>query len=130
MIEKKGSETKILDASNRFYTLIPHDFGLKAPTLLNKPELIKEKTDMLNNLLEIEIAYSIIKTDDSSNEDPIDQHYKRLKCEMELLEKETEEYKRLLTYVANTHAATHSSYALNVKEIYLVSLPHCAQAGF
>lgn len=35
------SESLILDACNRFYTLIPHDFGLKKPTILNKKELIK-----------------------------------------------------------------------------------------
>ena len=32
---------KILDASNRFYTLIPHDFGFRSPPLLNKAEMIK-----------------------------------------------------------------------------------------
>ena len=33
--------TKLLDASNRFFTLIPHDFGLNKPPLLKNPEYIK-----------------------------------------------------------------------------------------
>lgn len=32
---------QLLDCSNRFYTLIPHDFGMKKPPLLNDLELIK-----------------------------------------------------------------------------------------
>ena len=31
--------TRILDASNRFYTLIPHDFGLRKPPLLDSEEI-------------------------------------------------------------------------------------------
>ena len=71
----------IVDASNRFYTLIPHDFGMKKPTILDDQRLIKEKTEMLNNLLEIEIAYNILKGDTKSEEDPIDLHFKnKVKC--------------------------------------------------
>ena len=40
-IDQGESDTKILDASNRFYTLIPHDFGMKAPPLLNNTDMIK-----------------------------------------------------------------------------------------
>ena len=40
-IDYKDSDMKILDASNRFYTLIPHDFGLKPPPLLNRADMIK-----------------------------------------------------------------------------------------
>lgn len=37
----KGSQSMIIDASNRFYTLIPHNFGLKKPDILDDPRLIK-----------------------------------------------------------------------------------------
>ena len=36
-----AAPARILDASNRFYTLIPHDFGLKKPPLLDSEEIIK-----------------------------------------------------------------------------------------
>lgn len=29
--------------SNQFYTMIPHNFGMKAPTILNSLELVKQK---------------------------------------------------------------------------------------
>ena len=41
LIEKGGTETKFLDCTNRFYTLVPHDFGLKKPPLLNSADVIK-----------------------------------------------------------------------------------------
>lgn len=34
-------ESQILDLSNRFYTLIPHDFGMKKPPLLNNLDYIQ-----------------------------------------------------------------------------------------
>lgn len=45
----------------RFYTLVPHSFGTDNPPLLDNAEAIKTKTDMLDNLLEIEIAYNLLK---------------------------------------------------------------------
>ena len=41
MDDIKPSQTKFLDASNRFFTLIPHDFGLNKPPLLDNPDYIK-----------------------------------------------------------------------------------------
>ena len=40
-IQGDKNPTKLLDASNRFYTLIPHDFGLQSPPLLDDEEFIK-----------------------------------------------------------------------------------------
>lgn len=122
MVDKPDSHhAKFVDGSNQFYTLIPHDFGLKKPPILNDPKLIKEKTDMLNNLLEIEIAYNLLKGDSNTEEDPIDLHYKKLKCSMEVLEKESDEFKELIKYIQNTHAATHSNYKLEVEDIFKIS---------
>jgi hypothetical protein len=89
--------------------------------MLNDPILIKEKTEMLNNLLEIEIAYNLLKTDANNEDDPIDLHYKKLKCNMEVVEKESDEFKEVIKYVENTHAATHSNYKLEVEDIFRIN---------
>lgn len=39
-------ESQILDLSNRFYTLIPHDFGMKKPPLLNSLDYIQVKLNI------------------------------------------------------------------------------------
>lgn len=121
LAETTKSHTMIVDASNRFYTLIPHDFGMKKPTILDDQRLIKEKTEMLNNLLEIEIAYNILKGDTKSEEDPIDLHFKKLKCDMEVLDHNTDEFSRLVEYVRQTHAETHDSYKLIVHDIIKIN---------
>ena len=54
-----GTESKFLDASNRFFTLIPHDFGMRSPPLLDNPDLVKAKIEMLDSLLEIEVRSPI-----------------------------------------------------------------------
>jgi hypothetical protein len=51
--------------------------------ILDTAEAIKTKTEMLDNLLEIEVAYSLLRGGDAG-EDPIDAHYKKLKCGLEV----------------------------------------------
>ncbi|XP_074645175.1 poly [ADP-ribose] polymerase 1-like [Tubulanus polymorphus] len=119
LVEGGGTTTKFLDASNRFYTLIPHDFGMNKPPLLDTADVIKAKTEMLDNLLEIEVAYSLLKGG-NKGKDPIDAHYAQLKTDMEVMDQKSDEFKRLVEYVKNTHATTHSGYKLDVKQIFKV----------
>jgi len=119
-----GSSGKFLDASNRFFTLIPHDFGLQSPPLLDNPDLVKSKISMLDNLLEIEVAYNLLSAGDeeeNKGKDPIDKHYAKLKTEMEVLKRDTEEWTILEEYVKNTHAATHTMYTLEIEQIFKIS---------
>ena len=41
LVKSGGPDSRFLDASNRFYTLIPHDFGIENPPVLNSEEMIK-----------------------------------------------------------------------------------------
>ncbi|CAF0861667.1 unnamed protein product [Rotaria sordida] len=122
-LTKIGStnKTSIVDATNRFYTLIPHNFGLKKPIILDNIDLIQSKTQMIDNLLEIEIAYSMLKGSiDEKDEHPIDVHYKKLKCVIEPVDKNTEEFKRIEQYMINTHASIHNTYTLKLKELFKI----------
>lgn len=74
----------ILGESNRFYTLIPHDFGMKVPPLLDNPEIIKNKLKMLEDLREIELAYNILKQDLEADVNPLDQHYRQLRTQLQV----------------------------------------------
>ncbi|XP_046754057.1 poly [ADP-ribose] polymerase [Diprion similis] len=111
---------KFVDASNRFYTLIPHDFGVSDPIILENEEQIKSKSEMLDSLLELEIAYNLLnaKTDESKN--PIDAHYEQLNTEIDILDVETNEFKLIERYVKNTHASTHSHYELEIDQVFVV----------
>lgn len=74
---------------------------------------------MLDNLSEIEIAYSLLKSEDNEDKgaDPIDKHYRKLKTKVEVVNKKSDEFKMLQTYVSNTHASTHSHYTLKIEEV-------------
>ena len=41
LVKSGGPVSQFLDASNQFYTLVPHDFGIENPPLLNSEEMIK-----------------------------------------------------------------------------------------
>lgn len=41
LIEKGGAEARFIDASNRFYTLVPHSFGVDVAPILNGEEAVK-----------------------------------------------------------------------------------------
>ncbi|XP_013855625.1 poly [ADP-ribose] polymerase 1 [Austrofundulus limnaeus] len=115
-------EAQIIDLSNRFYTLIPHDFGMKKPPLLNNLDYIQAKVEMLDNLLDIEVAYSLLRGGAQDNEhDPIDINYEKLKTRIEVVDKSTQEAEVIIQYVKNTHAATHNTYTLEVQEIFKVA---------
>ena len=84
-ISGNKNPSKIMDASNRFYTLIPHDFGMRKPPPLDNEEVIKLKSLMVDNLLEIEVAYSLLKQEANDNgKNPLDLHYEQLKTDMEV----------------------------------------------
>lgn len=112
--------TTLIDASNRFYTLIPHNFGVSGPKVLETSEEIKTKCDMLDALLEMEIAYNLLCAKTDNKENPLDDHYKQLKTDISVLERTTEEFKIIEQYVQNTHAATHLQYELEIEDVFVV----------
>jgi poly [ADP-ribose] polymerase len=52
------------------------------------------------------------------NLDPIDMNYEKLKCHMEVLDHDSEEFKQILLYVQNTHAETHNLYKLEIEDVF------------
>ncbi|XP_069743933.1 poly [ADP-ribose] polymerase 1 isoform X1 [Narcine bancroftii] len=121
VVAAAGLDSQILDLSNRFYTLIPHDFGMKKPPLLNNEEYIQAKVQMLDSLLDIEVACSLLKGGmDDDAKDPIDINYEKLHTDIKVLDKHTDEARIITDYVKNTHAATHNQYDLEVLEIFKI----------
>lgn len=121
--EIKGARnpSRILDGSNQFYTLIPHDFGMKKPPLLDSEDAIRNKTLMVENLMEIELAYSMLKEARAQDlKSPLDVHFEQLKTDMEVVSKDSDDFKMILEYVASTHDATHY-YGLEVLEVFQVA---------
>lgn len=72
--------------------------------------------------MEIEIAMSLLKDDDLNTAyNTIDLHYNKLKCEITVLNRNSEEWKTILKYVKNTHGQTHSNFEIEVEEIFVIN---------
>uniref|UniRef100_A0A452UI27 Poly [ADP-ribose] polymerase n=1 Tax=Ursus maritimus TaxID=29073 RepID=A0A452UI27_URSMA len=122
-VSQGSSDSQILDLSNRFYTLIPHDFGMKKPPLLNNADSVQAKVEMLDNLLDIEVAYSLLRGgSDDSSKDPIDVNYEKLKTDIKVVDRDSEEAETIRKYVKNTHATTHNAYDLEVVDVRIFLL--------
>ncbi|KAJ3083976.1 hypothetical protein HK102_000808 [Quaeritorhiza haematococci] len=75
---------------------------------------------MLDTLLDMEIAMTIIKGGDAAEEeeDVIDVHHRKLQTDFEVLDHETEEFKLVEKYAQTTHAPTHTAYKLKIEEVF------------
>ncbi|VDQ13354.1 unnamed protein product [Trichobilharzia regenti] len=94
---------------------------MKAPPLLDNKKLIRTKIHMLEDLLEIELAYKILSSSKSNSEkNPLDEHYEQLHTKLEPLDNNCEDYKRIIDYVRETHGSTHTHYKLEVLDIFEV----------
>lgn len=68
--------------------------------------------------MELEVAYNLMKSTDG--EHTVDTYYSQLKTDIDILERDSEEFKIIQEYVRNTHAETHRSYELDIEDVYTV----------
>ncbi|KAJ3158236.1 Poly [ADP-ribose] polymerase 2 [Geranomyces michiganensis] len=102
-----------------FYTIIPHNFGMRRPQLINTPQLLKAKLQMVEALGDIEIATEIINaTNKNLEKDPVDLHHDKLHTKFSVVEPNTETYKLVEKYMKNTHASTHGGYELEIEDLF------------
>jgi len=118
-ILKKKAKGNLVHACNQFYTKIPHDFGMKVPTVIRSQEEIKEKINLLEALSDIKIAMKMIE-ESMTKGNPLDNQYKSLQCPINVLKKTSSDYKLIEKYVTNTHGATHTGYTLSIKNIFSI----------
>lgn len=118
------SDRKLLEQlSGEFYTIVPHDFGFRKMRdfVIDTTQKLKCKLEMVEALGEIEVATKLLKDDIGMQEDPLYSHYKRLHCDLIPLEADSKESNMILKYLKNTHAKTHSSYTVDIIQIFRVS---------
>ena len=84
------------------------------------------KIDMIDNMREIEVAYSLLKSEADDKEDPFDQNYKKLKTKIDTVDKSSDEFKMIADYTKNTHASTHSHYKLKLEQVREWKIKFCS----
>lgn len=119
-----ATRTRIVSLTNRFYNFIPH----VAPTggtlpLLDTVEKVRQKNELLSALQDLEITSKLVcnePIDAPLQEHPIDLHFKKLNCDMRLVDHSSEEFHRIDSYIQNTHGHTHTTYTLELVDLWAV----------
>ena len=109
----------LAELSAQFYTLVPHDFGMCKPTVLKTTGLLKQKMQLLDAMADIEIANKIITDGKASKtKHPLDAAYDALRCKIEPLDKDSDEYADIVQYCNKTKGSTHTQYKLEVLDVF------------
>lgn len=114
---------ELMRLSSDFYTVIPHNFGMRVPPIINDPQTLKKKLDMLEALAEIEIAQHLMKENKKADEamtvNPLDQKFASLKLnKLEPMDKNSERFKLIEQFTKNSHGSTHGQYGLVIDEVF------------
>ncbi|XP_020591217.1 poly [ADP-ribose] polymerase 1 [Phalaenopsis equestris] len=106
-------ESLIVDASNRFFTLIPSIH----PHVIRDEDEFKAKVKMLEALQDIEIASRLVGFGEE-NDETLDEKYMKLQCEISPLPHDSEDFQMVKNYLLNTHAPTHQYWSLELEEVF------------
>ncbi|CDJ64298.1 NAD(+) ADP-ribosyltransferase, putative [Eimeria necatrix] len=114
-------QTRLADATNRFYIKIPHVFAVsEKPPVLDSFAKLRAKIEMMEQLLEVSVAQSLL-TDallNAKDKHPLDAQYEQLRCKLEPVSESDEERKLVERLISNTHAPTHNTWKLKVKSVF------------
>ncbi|KJE92093.1 polymerase [Capsaspora owczarzaki ATCC 30864] len=107
-LDDRKRNNDLLALNNKFYTHIPHDFGTEEPKLINSLSALKAKVEMMEALIDIEIATSLMLQQagstaaaPSTGTSVIDQNYAKLKTELDPLARGSDEWNLCETYLLN-----------------------------
>ncbi|XP_010038006.2 poly [ADP-ribose] polymerase 1 [Eucalyptus grandis] len=106
-------ESLLIDASNRFFTVIPSIH----PHVIKDEDDFQSKVKMLEALQDIEIASRLVGFD-VDNDDSLDEKYKKLRCNVDPLPHDSEEYQLIEKYLHKTHAPTHTDWTLELEDVF------------
>lgn len=109
---------KLASLSSDFYTVIPTNFGMGPPPIIDTEDLIKEKIELLKVLDDVEIMSKLLKRS-VGDVNKIEKQYISLCTDITPVT-DTAEYKMLSEYMTKS-SGTH--YKLKVANIYHVSRP-------
>jgi len=97
-------EMELGGISGQFYDIIPHRGDR---SVIKTIDTIKEKSKLLESLIDIEIAQRLMREkggEEELNMNPIDVNYRKLRCELFPLERYRSEYRLIEDMVINTQS--------------------------
>ncbi|XP_055305170.1 poly [ADP-ribose] polymerase 1-like [Sitodiplosis mosellana] len=115
-IIQRESQEQLVEASNRFYSLIPH--SVTADDVIDGKEKLKEKAEMLKSLKDLQFTYKLLhKETGEKAENILDDFYNDLNVDIESLDKDSYEFDIITTYANETQMTCD----LEIVEIFKIS---------
>jgi len=122
-------EGALVDASNRFFTLIPSVH----PRVIRTQKTCKPKcgcwSHSPNGIATSLLSSSPQHTPSQAEDDPLDEYYRRLQCGLDPLPASPPDYALVKHYLENTHAPTHQEWGLELVDVFRVQRG-AEQGGF
>lgn len=106
-----SSRQEVEDLSNRYYSLIPHNFGRSRPPVIGDISALEREVDLLDSLGDMKAAVDLMKKDLGGIEkiNALDRQFQSLGLEeMSVIDPHSNEYQELARYLVSTRGATHA----------------------
>lgn len=102
-----GNRQQLELLSSRFYTVIPHNFGRQKLSLflIHTMEQVREKYDLITNLLDIQVANNILESSRAVaqlDQNPMDKNYAQLWCDIRELGRADAKYQLIERYMRSS----------------------------
>lgn len=101
-VMEQKPRAELIGLSNKFFTLVPHNFGMAKAPILETFKMINEKREVVDSLLDIEAAYAMMKAGAKLNMNSFDAYYKQLNAEVVPLDRSSKDFQLIETYAKNT----------------------------
>ncbi|KAG8758365.1 hypothetical protein FRC11_003813 [Ceratobasidium sp. 423] len=124
--ELGGQRKACITLTNAYYSVIPHSFGRRHPTIIDRPEILKRELELVDALGDMEIANKIMsdsrpKDADGNPINPLDANMRSLDLKsIDPVARGSKEWEAITSYMSGTHGATHSSYRGELRNLFRV----------
>lgn len=100
---ESGKKKDLDTLSSEFYSLIPHDFGFKNMSnfIIKDEETVKKKLELLDSLSNVKATFELLQQK-GGGDNILDANYKKLKCNIDPIDKGSKEFKLIQQFIDNT----------------------------
>lgn len=120
MIENGSTPFKFEEESNKFYRLVPHNFGEGAVRIIDSQAELEQRIEMIDCLRNIKLTFKFLNEVNGRDIHPTDFNYQHLKTNIEKLDSNSDEFKLLMKYKENGEDKS-DNFRIKVENIYKVA---------
>lgn len=120
LIEDPSEMNDFAMLSSTFYTIIPHDFGRRAPPIIKTQAMLASKINMLQILQAISYACTLWKAC-KLTPNPLESLYASLNVQLVEVKQYSDVFTLVQNYLTQSTSPMHAQYKLSAEHIYEVN---------